>query len=659
MFGILVYLYFLFIGYAYSCYVFKEKDVYFRGWMGGIFAHAVLMMGIVVPSIFCGFTYLSHIILTALSALVLLYLIKKSGWGRFRALLCSVTGESTEGLPKEKAKKKGNVSAAGESCMDWKILVFLILPITLIIAALMTNHILAPYSGGGYASGQSTYGDLQMHLGFITSIAEQGAFPPNYVFLSGYKMNYPFFVDMLSSSLYLFGTPLRWAVLIPSYVMSFLLVGGLYFLAYKVTNRKGAAVLATVFFFFCGCFGFSYFFEGAKADSTAFTRIFTEYYQTPTNLNDSNIRWSNTICDMIIPQRTTMAGWLMFMPALWLLLDAVKSKSRKMYITLGLLAGCMPMIHTHSFLGLGMICAVMFFMYLIGEKNKKEYVINWVIFGGIVAVMAAPQLFYWTFRQTSGNESFLNFQFNWVNHNDPYLWFYLKNWGITALFAAPAVWKASRDNKKLLAGCLFIFAAAEFVLFQPNEYDNNKLFYIVYMILLMVVCDWFMYMWDALKNVKGRAYLGAAVVTAGTLSGALTIIREFRSGAQYRIYDEDDIAMAEYIKENTPADAVFLTSSDHLNPVASLAGRSIYVGSSLYVYFHGLGDEYYERESAMEEAYGGSYENLTEFCRENGIDYVYIGSNERNNSEIDINADITDRLELVHSEGEEAIYKVM
>ncbi len=49
-----------------------------------------------------------------------------------------------------------------------------------------------------------------------------------------------------------------------------------------------------------------------------------------------------------------------------------------------------------------------------------------------------------------------------------------------------------------------------------------------------------------------------------------------------------DIEVSEYIKDNTDANGVFMTSTNHINPVVSLAGRTIYVGSSLYVHFHGF-----------------------------------------------------------------------
>ena len=520
----------------------------------------------------------------------------------------------------------------------------------------MTNHILVPTENGGVSSGQSTYGDLNMHLGYITSIAEQGKFPPDYAFLSGYKLNYPFFVNMLSSSLYLFGTPLRWAVLIPSYVFALLLVVGFYLLSLKISNKKSAAVLATIFFFLCGGFGFAYFFDGARENPEVFTRIFTEYYHTPTNFNENNIRWANSICDMIIPQRTTMAGWCMFMPCLWILIDAIKSKNKNTFILLGILSGCLPMIHTHTFLAFGIICASLFIAYLIKEKDKKTFFINWLIFGGITLALALPQLCLWTFSQTSESSYHILFEFNWVNKADPYIWFYIKNWGIIALFAIPAFIYTNKDNRKLYISALAVFAIAEFIIFQPNKYDNNKLFFISYIIITILVSDWLTYIWGRLTCVRGRIYLAMLVIFLGTFSGVLTIGREFCSAGKYETFTKDMIEMSEYIKQNTPKDSIFLTSTTHVNPVCSLAGRNVYVGSALYVYFHGFGDEYSIRAFNVEAAYKNNSASLVDFCKKNNIAYVYVGQSE--NSEFSPSSNTFDELEKVKEIGTETLYKI-
>jgi len=636
--GIILYLYFIVVGFLYANELFRKKDIFFRIWMGGVFGNVILMTGIVVPSLVFDFTILSHTILAVIAIAPYVWIaLRKTDKMSFRDRLIA-DNEDTDVM------------------MGNKVFLYLILPLTLVMGVLFTNHILAPNDAGGYASGQSTYGDLQMHLSFITSIAEQKEFPPEYNLLAGTKLNYPFFVDSLSSSLYLFGTPLRWAVLIPSYVISMLLAMGFYILAFTLTKKRSAALLATVFFFLNGGFGFAYFFEGAKANPENFTEIFTAWYHTPTNFNEHNIRWANTICDMIIPQRTTMAGWCTILPALWLLIEAIKKNSGKLFAVLGVFAGCMPMIHTHSFLALGLISAVLFFAYLTDAEDKKDYFYNWVIYGAIAIGIAMPQLMYWTFSQTAGNESFLQYGFNWVNETETYFWFYLKNWGIMMLFALPAILGASRDNKKLLCGAGLIMLLAEFILFQPNKYDNNKLIFIVYMIVIIVVSGWLVDIWEKLKGVRGRAYLATIIIIAGTLSGTLTIGREYVSGAKWQTFSKDAIAMSEYIKENIPSDAVFLTGAHHTNPVCSLAGRTIYLGSSLYVYFHGMGDEYYTRKNAMEKAYKGSYDEMRAFCKQNGIEYIYVGFAEKN--EIKPNTAMLSQFEKVYSIGTETVYRV-
>lgn len=629
MIGIIYYIYFLVLGFLYSKYIFN-KNTYFHIWIGGVIGNILLMVGIIIPSFIFGFTIISHIIWLVLTTIPLVILIKKKG------LLL-----------------KCNNSKKDE--MNGKIFVFLIVPIFLLITVLLTNHILVP-TDYGVASGQATYGDLNMHLGFVTSISEQQVFPPNYVFLSNTKLNYPFFINSLSSSLFTFGTSLRLSVLIPSYVICLLLVMGFYYLAYKITENRRASILATVIFFLGGGFGFIYFINGAKADTSIFTRIFTSWYNTPTNFNDYNIRWANPICDMIIPQRATMAGWFMIMPCLWFLIDGCKTNSKKSFIILGILASSLPMVHTHSFLALGIISIGMFIVYFIKAKNKKEVFKNWFIYGVIVLLLAFPQLFLWTFRQTIGNDGFVRFHFNWVNEQDPYLWFYIKNWGLVALFIIPAYLMASKDNKKIVLSALLLFIVSELFVFQPNEYDNNKLFFIAYMIFLITCSSWYINIFDKLKNSKGRYFVLGLIIILSTLSGILTIGREWYSGGDYHIFSNDMIEMGEYIRKNTNKDAVFLTSTTHINPVSTLAGRNVYVGPVIYIYYHGLGNEYYIREKDMKKAYQDSYEELKEFCDENNISYIYVGNYEK--SKFEIKEKTLEKLEKVASFGSETLYKI-
>ena len=636
MLGVILYLYFLAVGFLYADMIFRDKGIFFRSWMGGIFGNMLLMTGGAILSFIFGFTHISHIVLVILAPLPYFLIKYRRKESFFRNLTL-----------------KG-----GEDCMSVKMFCALVLPLKVLICLLMANHIYAPVEGG-VASGQSTYGDLAMHSGIITSLAEQSTFPPDYCILAGVKLGYPFFIDMLSSSLYLFGLPLRYAILLPSFVFALLLVMGFYYMSYKLTGRKSISVLATLMFFLNGGFGFAYFFEGAKADPTAFTKIFTDYYHTPTNYNEMNIRWANTICDMIIPQRTTMAGWCMLMPALWMLSDAICTKKRRSFVLIGVFAGCMPMIHTHTFMAFGIICAVLFFLYLIDEKSakdKKQYVINWVIFGAITIAMALPQLIIWTFRQASEG-SFLKFQYDWVNANDPSLWFWIKNWGIVLLALVPAFMNADKKMKRLMIAGLVVFAVADLLQFQPLDYDNNKIFFVAYIIAIVAVADFFVRAYERMKEIKGRGVIAAMLCVCLFLSGILTIGREFKSGAQYQTFSDEDLEFAEFVKDNTDPHGVFATHTGHLNSVYVLAGRTVFVGPSNFIWTHGFGDEYNRRSRILNSLYASSdTEELKEIAKENNIKYILCGGSER--GQYNVNERALDGLKEIYDKDGIELYEI-
>lgn len=589
MFGTLYYFLFLILGFMLSKLVLKGRDIYFDILSGGILGNLLLMCGIIPLAFLFGFNELSHTLLLIISAAIILFLFFKN-----KPSFCISPN---------------------------KPLIFTVIPITALIFVLLTNHVMAPVSGG-IASGQSTYGDLAMHMGFVSSIAEQGIFPPAYNVLSGTKLNYPFLIESLSSSLYIFGASLRWSILIPSFVFCFLTVLGFYKLCLALTEKNSAAVIACILFFIGGGFGFIYFLNGS------FTEIFTGYYTTPTNFVEKNIRWVNPICDMLIPQRTTMAGWCFIIFALMLLYYAKKEQNRPIFILLGIIGGCMPLVHTHSFTALAVISFVLMLFDVIHNKNNLK---NWIIFAVIAAILAVPQLFYWTFSQVSGNSSFLQFKFNWANDGDNYFIFYLKNWGIAFLLLIPSIFAVKKEHRHFLYAAGAVMLIAEFVQFQPNPYDNNKLIFITYMIIIMAVAYLCTQIIDRLHNKIYSAVFMTAIIFLGTFSGVLSIIREHISAKDYLTFSDSDIEFSEFVRHNTDPNAVFLTGSGHLNPISALSGRNIYLGSDLYVYFHGFHEEIQKRSAVVKNIYeSDSVAELLDLCKSAQIDYIYVSSYERN-----------------------------
>ena len=512
-----------------------------------------------------------------------------------------------------------------------------IAPLIILIFIIFQGHVLSEYRGEIYG-GQSTYGDLSMHMGMITSLARQGVFPPDYSILPGNRLGYPFLVNLQSASMYLLGTSLRWSIIFPSLILALSCFLGLYSLAREFTQKHSTSVLALYMFFITGGLGFIYYLN----NDGMFYSIFNEYYMTPTNYPPLNLRWVNVICDMLVPQRTFLMGLSVVVPILLVIKKSIDKRSNFNMLIAGIMAASLPMIHTHSFLALGIICAgLLIGGILVYDVSEIEWAKKWGIFLIPVVLLAAPQLFFWIFTQS---QSFLKIHLDWVNEGEFWPWFWLKNIGLPFLLIIPAFIYTSRKNKLWLASATLIFIIAEIIIFQPNQYDNNKLMLIWYVFVVIIVAEYLVMLYQKLKGA-GRIYI--AILTAFVLftSGTLTIGREIKSNGRYRLYSQNQIECAEAVDESTAADALFITGHQHLNEIAALAGRNIYAGSTIYVYFHGL--DYTGRYEQIKNIYEDA-SLAPSILEEIGADYIYVSSYEYN--AYDVNTDLFAMYPVVYSE---------
>ena len=584
-----------------------------RCWLGLVTGCAALMWLPCLPAFFLGFNGTAENLALCFSAAVILALGIESLLRRGKA-------------PRA---PRGRLSFPAPDRTDLTGLLLAVLA-TVLCAYLLHTHVILPREGDGLWVGQSTYGDLAMHLGFAESLYRQGTFPPEYSIFPGQPLNYPFLVDAASASLRFYGLSLRMSFIAPSIVMLFCVFWGFWLLAQKLTRRLGASLMAWLLFVFNGGFGFLFFLGGEYS----FSDIFTGFYTTPTNLTGRDIRWVNVICDMLIPQRTTMAGWCILLGAVFLLITALEKLSagkggRRELLYLAVLAGAMPMIHTHSFLALGILSAVWFFCALPAARRNgqaRTLLLYYVLYGAICLLLAAPQFFRWTMSSVeSGN--LLRWNLGWVaganGALNNWLLFFIVNVGVVFLALFPMLPSLRGERLGIFLGGAAIFLLSNVVAFQPNLYDNNKLLYVWYMLTDILVCGW---LWELLSRLRVRALRGllaAALLLLGTFSGILSIIRETVS--EYQLLSEEQVAAADFILENTAPDATFLTASDHRNPVAVLTGRNIVCGPGLYLYWHGV--DYQQREAELPLLYRGG-EDFARRAERLGIDYVYIGPTE-------------------------------
>ena len=178
--------------------------------------------------------------------------------------------------------------------------------------ALLYTHVLHLVDGA-YHTGQSCYGDMPMHMGFIKYIAQSGEFLPRYPLLGGeHRFGYPFLCETDSSVFLVLGADLRTAYILPM-LPAFLSVYGMFWqLARRVTQQCWQRpVLRFTCFLWVAGLGLCIFWappqtlRGFSPASTPRRRI----------LWKRTSEWVNPIVDLLIPQRATLFGWCVLVPA--------------------------------------------------------------------------------------------------------------------------------------------------------------------------------------------------------------------------------------------------------------------------------------------------------------------------------------------------------
>ena len=689
--GTAYFIYFQLAGFIASCLIFKKENIFTRIIMG--LAAGSLMLHW-LPSLFAfafGFTVTAHILAAVMLVPIYAYGIKKLCFSDFdrSGIICAV--------------KQNRLFAA----------VFIL---TFILwYFLLYTHIILPAEGNGLYTGQSTYGDMCMHLGFISSIANQSVFPPDYSIFPGTLLAYPFLNAAISSSIYLFGASLRWAYILPMLTAFIQIMGCVYLLAYTVLGNRRKSFITFIMYIFNGGLGFIYFMDIVPGSNLSFADIFSGYYTTPTNLIDHNIRWANLIADIFLPQRASLFGYAMLFPCIWLLYKAVWQNEKKYFVYAGISAASLPLIHTHSFLAVGLISASWLLLYLYRNsrtdvQNKwyglpafivfvfamcgiqlyngiaapsssffmavgisgiavcvlygilllfryiklqgcKELLEGWGIYLLIVLLFSIPQLVIWTFGQVSEG-GFLLGHFNWGNLGNFYPWFYLKNIGIPLIVIVGAIVKGCKKSAQLVLPASVIWFVAEFIMFTPNTYDNNKLLYIAYLLLCICGAEFAGDIYSKIHSVPLKKAVLASFVFLSAFSALLTLGREAVS--EYQIFSQPHLEAAEFVQSNTDADAVILTNTRHNNEIAALTGRNIVCGSDIYLYYHGINTN--NRKDDIALMYQNPAENSHLF-KKYDVEYVMISSWERSDYTVDERYFITN-FEKVFTSGNVDLYRV-
>lgn len=470
---------------------------------------------------------------------------------------------------------------------------------------------------GLWAGHVNVWGDWSAHISYVTSLANQNFFPPQFPILAGHVLSYPFAADLISAVLVRLGVPLVESMLIPSFLFSILLVITL-FVFYKTILQDGkAASLAIFLFLLNGGLGFLWFIgDLANYGPSMLLALPREYTLMR---DDLNIQWINIIISEFIPQRGFLLGLplaLFVFLVFWEIYTKSKATPWKI-VTTGVITGLMPIIHMHSFIVIILVGGWTIFLVALREKKVPQTLL---LFPAITLFLALPLIrtFYPHFGTTP-----IIFQPGWLasEGGDNILFFWIKNAGIMLFLPLLGLKLAPRKLLLWLLPLLGLFVVGNLFIFQPYAWDNTKFFTYWWLASAGFAALFLRHLAAKGMSLRIGALLLAIIAIA---SGSLDVLRvtQYEQNA-IRMLSPQDIELADWVKNNTQKESIFLTAPNHDNPIAMLSGRRIVLGFPGWLWTYGI--DIGDRHTMVVSAYVGNKTDIENL----NVSFVLIGPQER------------------------------
>jgi hypothetical protein len=512
------------------------------------------------------------------------------------------------------------------------------------------------------------WGDSAYHLSMIERLSVANPFEVAQPIFANSPLTYPFLINFASAILLKFQNGILFAFDAPLVILGLSGITLFFFIALRFLKSSWWAFAILLIIIFGSGLGFWQFFQDIKTISATSSYPITETILNPphnyTHLDNrtggkpssfdstQNIVWIVPAISFLSHQRSFVWGFAMLavlILLLWLYKDDLS------IWRIGFLAGLMPLVHGHTFLSLAIAGLAWFFWAAFKNKNWK----GWILFGTISALVAIPSLLFLNqgmhFWGQGTGETFFKLQFGWMTcAHVPGSWFeclpkpgtdsnafifWSKNFGVNfwlwsiflilTIFGGKKFLRHLNENfydflEWILAPSFLIFALSNFFIFQPWEFDNNKVFFNWWILASFISVGLLYYLVIILTKVRLK-YLAiafaAAAIFFGTFAGILDVqarIFNFKKN-HFGYYNAAQFKLAEWIKNNTAPNSVFLVGTSPTAPPAVLAGRQLYLGYTGWLWTQGI--NYQPREKNIAEILQNK--NLKLACSEN-INYILL-----------------------------------
>lgn len=486
----------------------------------------------------------------------------------------------------------------------------------------LASQMLQVRSDGWYVGQINLYGDLVFHLGFINKFLETNKVLVSSPVFAGDKPNYPIFADFITAQVAKI-TSVDFALFITTFLVALTCIFvARNFIRTFVRNER-LVFITLALFFLNGGLGFYYFFQDLLTSQKSIFNFLISMPNQYTDLKDKGYWWINTDLAYFLPQRGFLFAFPITLVILSLLYVGFRKKKTNFFILAGLLAGALPLVQAHSLFVIFLIVVPFSIATIFTTKTLKETLTFWAIFAALTTIIAIP-----SFTAISSGDFFKFFRFDpgWTSKEN-IIWFWFKNLGLFALVLIAAVFALYKNNRYLFylyLPFLGIFILCNLFIFQPWEFDNSKLLVYWYFTSSIVVA-YFLEEQFFQENCTKKVF-GSLLFLVMIFSGALDIIRTFTPVTDYQIFTNQDLEIATEVKNLTSKDAIFITASNHNNPIPALSGRSTLLGFHGWLWSHGL--NYQKREEDIKKIYlgGGEAEQLLAKYK---VNYVTVSPQEK------------------------------
>lgn len=529
------------------------------------------------------------------------------------------------------------------------------------------NAITVESTGAVRVGHVSIWGDWAAHFTMGSAMAERGPLLLTSPFLYGAHFSYPFVANMVSAILYRLGVPFFSAFLVPSYLFSLLFVVVLYWFYLKLFKRHLVALTASLIFLLNGGTGFVYFFDAIKKSEQPWQTLLNPPLEY-TSMQEHFIRWISVINSQLIPQRAFTFGFplaIMVLTLIWFYciknirpapstLNLSERHKRQRLSTrvavplAAVLLGLMPIIHTHSFLAIGIILAFWFASTMIDSAQiRRRSWKMWLHIGVPGALLALPLIYFFILSNASG-DGFIKWFPGWYLQEFDVNWFlfWFLNWGVVPILAIvgwcmhvlqQSTWRARLQEILFYTPFFVLFALMNLFLFQPFIWDNTKILSWVSLGFSGLSAYALITLWDRKKLHIDRHWLlnaqalGGRAVIVGIflfciLSGGIDAWRVLRFKLHsYQMYSEEDMTLVAWVKRNTRSDSLWVTGDMHNHWLFNLTGRQALMTYRGWLWTHGYHYTPIEADVTM------IYRNpnaAQPILNKYGVDYVLIGFNE-------------------------------